>query len=441
MLATRLPDARVLIASGLAQPRNFPANLYPFRASSHFLYLTGACLEGALLEVRPDYVCLYAEPADPQAAIWTGAEPSIGQLAESLGVAVKPIEEFSPSSDAVCVPPSDALTALWLGDVAGQHLEPAHGEAESERAAALFEALIELRLTHDAAAVAEMRRAIEVTVEAHSRGMEVTPHSESEAQVRAAMEETISRRGLALAYQSIVTTHGEVLHNERSDGLLTSGQLLLCDVGAESRQGWASDVTRTWPTRGRFSSTQREVYEVVLSAQRAAIERVAPNVRYREVHLTAGRELARGLLDLGILRGDLTEIVERGVHAVFFPHGVGHLLGLDVHDMEDLGDRAGYAPGRRRSNEPALRYLRLDRDLAPGMVVTIEPGFYQIESLLTAAHDDTGLSGFIDWSTLERFADVRGIRIEDDVLVTDSGAEVLSAGAPKSVAEVEARLA
>jgi Xaa-Pro aminopeptidase len=441
LLAARLPGARVLVASGLPQPRNFPANHYPFRANSHFIYLTGVSLQGALLELRADQACLYAEPPDPQAAIWTGEELSIGQLAEALALEVRPIDDFSPSSDLVCVPPSDALTTLWLNDVAGQELEPAYGQAQSEAGATLADVLIELRLVHDAAAIEQMRRACGVTVHAHTRGMQATAQSTNEAEVRAAIEEVIARSGMGLAYQSIVTTHGEVLHNERSDGTLTPGQLLLCDVGAETNEGWASDVTRTWPTRGRFSATQREIYEVVLAAQHSAIAQVAPGVRYRDVHWAASKELARGLRDLGILRGDLGEIVEHGVHAVFFPHGVGHLLGLDVHDMEDLGDRAGYAAGRERATEPALRYLRLDRDLAAGMVVTIEPGFYQIEGLLAAARDDAVLRHFIDWPVLERFADVRGIRIEDDVLVTGQGAEVLTAGAPKSVADVERALA
>jgi Xaa-Pro aminopeptidase len=270
--------------------------------------------------------------------------------------------------------------------------------------------------------------------------MAVTSKSKSEAEVRAAMEQVIRASDMGLAYQSIVTTHGEVLHNERSDGLLADGQLLLCDVGAETLDGWAADVTRTWPTGGRFSPTQRDLYQVVLAAQRIAIETVGPEVRFRDVHQAAQHELSRGLFELGILRGEFSELVERGVAAVFFPHGVGHLLGLDVHDMEDLGDRAGYAPGRQRSTDPALRYLRLDRDLEPGMVVTIEPGFYRIEGLLRAARADADLGEFIDWSVLERFADVRGIRIEDDVLVTDEGSEVLSAGAPKTVAQVEAAL-
>jgi Xaa-Pro aminopeptidase len=259
-----------------------------------------------------------------------------------------------------------------------------------------------------------------------------------ESAVRAAMEHEIVAAGGAPAYGSIVSVHGEVLHNDTHFGTCAEGDLLLADVGAESEDGWASDVTRSWPVSGRYSPTQRAIYDVVLAANRAAIGAVRPGARYRDVHLTAARTIAEGLVALGVLRGEPDALVAAGAHALFFPHGVGHLLGLDVHDMEDLGDRAGYAPGRTRSPQFGLSYLRLDRDLAPGMCVTIEPGFYVVPAIF----DDPGLAPlaaqYVDRAVLARFADVRGIRIEDDVLVTDDGAEVLTRAIPKDAAEVEA---
>jgi len=216
---------------------------------------------------------------------------------------------------------------------------------------------------------------------------------------------------------------------------------LLCDVGGESPEGWASDITRTWPTSGHFSDTQKAMYEVVLEANRRAIDRVRPGVRYRDAHEAAKRAIVEGLIELKVLQGSVDGLLERGAANVFFPHGVGHLLGLDVHDMEDLGDRAGYAPGRARSERFGDRYLRLDRDLEPGMAVTIEPGFYQVPGIL----DDELLTGplgaDLDREQLARFADVRGIRIEDDVLCTDGDPEVLTASCPKTVSDVEAALA
>jgi Xaa-Pro aminopeptidase len=191
---------------------------------------------------------------------------------------------------------------------------------------------------------------------------------------------------------------------------------------------------------GRFSPTQRALYEVVLAAQSAAIAAVRPGVRYLDVHRAAGKKLLEGLLALGLFRGDLEDLYARGAAALFFPHGIGHLLGLDVHDMEDLGDRAGYAPGRTRSRGFGDRYLRLDRDLAPGMVVTIEPGFYRIPYLLERPEEVGDLEPALDRRVLATLADVRGIRIEDDVLVTETGADVLTASIPKEPDAVEAAM-
>jgi Xaa-Pro aminopeptidase len=282
-----------------------------------------------------------------------------------------------------------------------------------------------------------MRAAARVTDLAHRAGMRATRPGVREAEVVAAMEAEIVRNGCVHAYLPIVTREGEVLHDERHHRVLAAGDLLLADVGAETPGGWASDVTRTWPVTGTYSTTQRALYEIVLAAQQAAIDSVRPGVRYRDVHRTAGKELLRGLIALGLFRGDVEELYARGAAALFFPHGIGHLLGLDVHDLEDLGDRAGYAPGRTRSTNFGDRYLRLDRDLEPGMVVTIEPGYYRIPYLLERPEEVGELESALDRRVLSELADVRGIRIEDDVLVTESGADVLTASIPKAPGDVE----
>jgi Xaa-Pro aminopeptidase len=268
--------------------------------------------------------------------------------------------------------------------------------------------------------------------------MRATRPGLKEAEIVAAMDAVIVRAGCAHAYLPIVTREGEVLHDERHHRTLESGDLLLADVGAETPGGWASDVTRTWPASGKFSATQRSLYEVVLAAQRAAIAAVRPGVRYLDVHRAAGKKLLEGLIALGVFRGDLEDLYARGAAALFFPHGIGHLLGLDVHDMEDLGDRAGYAPGRQRAKEFGLRALRLDRDLVPGMVVTIEPGLYQVPSILDDAALTRVAGDRLDRKKLAAFADVRGIRIEDDVLVTETGRLVLTEAIPKTLDAVEA---
>ncbi|MFO0567078.1 MAG: aminopeptidase P family protein [Polyangiaceae bacterium] len=425
-----------VVPAGWARPRNFRANRYPYRADSHFLYLVGAHLEGAVLVLEPDSERLYVEPPDPAEALWTGPTPSLDESSRALGIEIRPLEELELEASAALLHPQDRETASWLEERMGRPVD-AGGEELEGADAELADAIIALRLCHDAAAVEQLRAAARVTARAHLAGMRATRPGVREAFVRARMEAAIVEHGMCTSYGSIVSVHGEVLHNERHDGVLAPGDLLLADVGAETTEGFAGDVTRSWPVSGRFSPTQRDAYELTLAAQKAAISAVAPGVRYRDIHHIAGLSLTRGLVDLGIFRGDAEELHERGAAALFFPHGIGHLLGLDVHDMEDLGDRAGYAPGRRRATNRADRYLRLDRDLAPGMCVTIEPGFYLIPEILRDPKEVGDLESALDRSVLARFADVRGIRIEDDVLVTDAGYENLSAEIPKDPAEVE----
>jgi Xaa-Pro aminopeptidase len=332
------------------------------------------------------------------------------------------------------LPTPELDTCLELEQLIGRPIRPGVVEGPD---AQLAEAMIRLRLHHDEPARRELRLAAEATAVAHRAGMRATRPGLRESEVAAAMEAEALRRDLALAYHPIVTVHGEVLHNHAHRHLLGDRDLLLADVGVESPGGFAGDVTRTWPVSGRFSSTQRDLYEVVLAAQRSTIDRVRPGVRYRDLHLHAAREMTRGLVALGIFRGDPDELVAEGVSALLFPHGVGHLLGLDVHDMEDLGDRAGYAPGRSRSKQFGLQYLRLDRDLGPGMAVTIEPGLYIVPAILDHPELSQLAGDRLDRRRLAQFSDVRGIRIEDDVVVTPSGPEVLTASIPKSPDEVE----
>lgn len=426
-----------VIASGLARVRNMQSSYFQFRAESHFLYLVGRQLEGALLLVHDGATTLYVSPPEPEDELWMGPEPGVQQLAEACGLEVKSVADFvAPDADLAVLAPQDTDTAEWLAAQIDRPVE-AGGDPQTDADLALADAMMELRLTHDTAALDQMTQAAHVTERAHAAGLRSLRAGLREATVQAAMEAEIVAHGMIPAYPSIVTVHGEVLHNERHDGLLQAGDLLLADVGAETPEGWASDVTRTWPVNGSFSGSQRAIYELVLKAQQAAIVCVAPQVRYREIHRAAAKSMLEGLIALGIFKGDVEELYAMGAAGVFFPHGVGHLLGLDVHDLDDLGDRATYGEGRQRSQQMGERYLRLDRDLQPNMVVTIEPGFYQVPTILNGELP-AGVAEALNRSELAKYADVRGIRIEDDVRVTSDGHEVLTQAIVKSVTEIEA---
>ncbi len=409
----------VVLRAGVPVSRNFPANTYPFRASSHFLYFAGRPLPGAALLLEGGKATLFMDAPAPGAALWHGPTPTPADQAAAIGAqAVYPLAELSQR----------AREAVTL---------PVVQNRASAQEMALIQAIVDLRLGHDDWALAEIRFAAQVSMQAHRAGMVATRQATTEAEVRAAIEQVMMAHQCPCAYNSIVTTHGEVLHNDHYHHPLQPGDLLLVDAGAETPQGWAADITRTWPVSGQFLPPQRDLYDVVLAAHDACIAAAKPGVEYRDLHLLACRTLAAGFVDLGILRGQPDDLVARDVHALFFPHGVGHLLGLDVHDMEDLGDVAGYAPGRQRSQRFGLGFLRLDRPLAPRMVVTIEPGFYQVPGILAPARQSGQYDDAVNWERLGDFASVRGIRIEDDVLITDDGCEVLTAALPVGVKELE----
>ncbi len=406
-----LTDAPVLLWSGQQPSRNFPANKYPFRASSHFLFFAGMPIPYAAIKLEGGKLTLFADNPPPSAALWHGPSPDREAIAQAIG-----------ADEILSLEQASQQEALTLAE---------------DPSSVLAKAIVRVRLCQDAGAIAEIRRAAAVSISAHKAGMAVTPQAKTEAEVRAAMESVILGHNMTTAYNSIVTVHGEVLHNEVYSHKLGANDLLLADVGAETELGWASDITRTWPVSGKFSSTQRDLYDVVLAAHDACMAAVKPGAEYREIHLLACKVLAEGLVDLGILQGEPEGLVEQDAHALFFPHGVGHLLGLDVHDMEDLGDVAGYEEGRERSDRFGLGYLRLNRPLETGMVVTIEPGFYQVPAILENPEFREKHQGNINWERLAQFSDVRGIRIENDVLVTVEGAEVLTADLPTDADTIE----
>jgi len=440
-LGQRMSGTRLLMASGAPSPRNYPANAYPFRASSHFLYLFGSPLRESFALFEHGRWVVFTPPPNPNNALWHGPEPTLSDLSRSLECEVRSIETLPDAlgklETLLTLPAPDYGTCRQQSAMLGREILPGT-IAEPDRP--LAEAMVAMRIIHDDAAIAELRQASVATAYAHAAGMRNTHAGIRESAVRAAMESEIIARDLTVAYGSIVSVQGEVLHNEHHGNTLCDGDLLLCDVGAESSGGFAGDVTRTWPVSGRYSSTQRDIYQIVLHAQADTISRVKPGASYRDLHLNATECIGKGLQDLGILKeGELCNIIEQGLVAMFFPHGIGHLLGLDVHDMEDLGDLAGYRKGASRSIAFGLKSLRLDRILAPGMAVTIEPGFYQVPAILEHPElgRDPALNARIDWDRLAQFKDVRGIRIEDDILVTAQGHEVLTAAIPKSIADVE----
>jgi Xaa-Pro aminopeptidase len=433
------------LGSGLRRVRNFEANPYPFRADSHFLYFIGLHLEAAVLYFAEGEATLYIDPPDPSERLWHGPEPTLAELEERLGLPVRPLDDFSPAEETAAIASPDSDSALWLEDLLGRTLEldpellavPSHQlEVEEHADELLARALVQQRLRQDEAAIAQMRQAAVVSIAAHRAGARSVKGAPRATWVKASIEAVFTQHCMVPAYGSIVTPSGNILHARTSDEQLAPNDWLLVDAGAETPEGWASDITRTWPVSGRFEGLAADVYRAVLNAQQAAIAACKPGTRFLDVHRIAMRRVVSDLVELGVLRGNVDSLFERGVGSALFPHGLGHLLGLDVHDMEDLGDRAGYPEGRVRGEAGSERLLRFDRVLEPGMVVTIEPGVYNILPLMDEGPHKAALTeALVDPNA---FAAFTGIRIEDDVLITEDAPEVLTAALPSEPAAVAA---
>ena len=427
----------VILWSGNFIGRNFPANKLPFRASSHFLYFAGIPLQNAAIRLEAGELELFIDNPPPESTLWHGAAPSRDEIGAAIGAErVYPLTELAnKTEDAATIAIQDLATYQQQYRLLNRPIALADRAENIDLE--LARALVKLRSHQDDLALQELRHAAQVSVKAHKAGMRATKNASTEAEIRGAIEAVILSHNMTCAYNSIVTVRGEVLHNESYHNPLSSGDLLLADVGAETSNGWAADITRTWAVSGKFSSTQKDIYAIVLQAHDDCIAKLKPGVEYQDIHLLAAEVITEGLVDLGILKGNPQDLVDMDAHALFFPHGVGHLLGLDVHDMEDLGDVAGYEEGRKRSDRFGLGYLRLNRPLEAGMLVTIEPGFYQVPAILNDDNFRSKYQDVVNWERLAQFEDVRGIRIEDDVLITDAGVEVLTVELPTEIEEIE----
>lgn len=448
-----LIDGPVLLMAGGARSRNYPDNVYPFRADGSFLFFFQAPEPdaAALFDPADRSVTLFLHERTPEAALWHGQVPDFATMKLQHGVhhvvALRDLEaevaRRAAGRKVKSIAVADDKATARARAITGEAL--VFDRAADVGDAGLVGAIAKLRLRKHEDEIVAMRITARVTHEAHVGAMRATRPGVKEQEVAGVVEGCFARHGCVPAYNTILSVRGEVLHNHEHGNVCQSGDILLLDAGAEDiATGYCSDVTRAWPVSGKFSSEQAAIYDTVLRAELAAIDAAKPGARYRDVHLLAARVIAEGLVDIGLMVGNPDALVENGAHAVFFPHGVGHLLGLDVHDMEAFGDAVAYAPGRRRSPQFGTQYLRLDLDLTPGMAFTIEPGIYFVPAILQNRDFRERFRGQIDFERAERYLKMNdgrgfgGIRIEDDVVCTRTGNEVLTASVPKERREVEA---
>ncbi len=445
LLKKQLGRGLALFVGNEECPMNYPANTYPFRQDSSFLYFFGLNSPGlaAVVDVDENKDILFGDDIGIEDIIWMGHLPKLKDRAREIGVGRtaprKAFNDYVRKAMAAgrtihYLPPYRALTATALCGLLGVP----HKDLKSRASGALIKAVVDQRIVKSKEEVREIEKALDVTRDMYLAAMKLVKPGRYEREVSGTMEGIALVRGCRLAFPPIVTINGQILHNHYHGNMLAKGRLLVMDVGAETETGYSCDITRTVPVGGKFNRRQKDVYEIVLAGQETAIRLMKPGIMNKEIHLKTAETMAGGLKDLGLMKGDPVEAVAKGAHALFFPHGLGHNMGMDVHDMEDLGENhVGYDDSVKRSDQFGLAYLRMARELRPGYVMTVEPGIYFIPALVEKWRKEKKHREFIAYDKVERFLDFGGARIEDDVLITEKGRRVLGPPIPKTPADIE----
>jgi len=435
----------ILLLGNDESPMNYPDNPYHFRQDSSFLYLFGLDSPGlaGVIDIDEQRECVFGDDVTVDEIIWMGPQPALKEKCGEIGVkSSAPFDKLGAIlKNALEKGRTIHILPQYRGDtilkIAGL-LEIPVAKTADFVSEPLTKAVVAQRSIKSDEEIREIEVALDIAYEMQTTAMRMAKPGVYEREVAGAMEGIALSRGGRLSFPTIFSVHGETLHNHYHGNLMKAGDIAVNDSGAETALGYASDITRTIPISGKFSQRQREIYSIVFDAQRKAIEAVAPGVEFRNVHRLAGKILVSGLKDLGLVKGDIDEAVDAGVHTLFFQCGLGHMMGLDVHDMEGLGeDYVGYTDTIKRNPEFGWRSLRLGKALEPGYVITVEPGIYFIPELIERWKAENKCAQFIDYKAVEKYKDFGGVRIEDDILVTESGYQELGKPIPRTIDEVE----
>ncbi len=443
-LKTKVNSGLILIPGNEESSMSYPANTYHFRQDSNFLYFFGLNHPHfiGLIDIDNNIDYLFGDDVEIDDIIWMGPQPSIKSLAEQVGI--NHTDKYNAIYDLVrnavskgrkihFLPTYRGEQKLFYQDLLGIHPNLLTHFYSTE----LIKAVVELRSVKDPNEINEIEKAIEIGYEMHTTAMRMCKPGVMESDIAGVIEGIAIARGSMVSFPVILSQNGETLHNHYHDKKLESGRLMLTDAGAETAMNYCSDFTRTIPVSGKFTQQQQEIYQIVLDANMRTIEISAPNIRYLDVHLEAAKVIASGLKSIGLMKGNVDDAVIQGAHALFFPHGLGHMMGMDVHDMEGLGENfVGYDESIQRSSQFGTAYLRLAKKLKPGYVFTDEPGIYFIPALIDLWKKENKFTDFINYNRLDAYRSFGGIRIEDDLLVTETGCRVLGKPIPKTVDEI-----
>lgn len=429
----------VLILGNDESSINFKDNWYPFRQDSTFLYYFGLNLPGltAIIDIDNDREIIFGNELTIDDVVWTGPQPSLSELAEKVAVKhVFPTSRIAEhvTAETLYLPPYRPEHAVKLSSWTGKSV----ADASSAYNVPLIKAIAQQRSVKSAEELEEINTAATFTSEMHLAVMKAARPGMKEHELVGVAKRIAAENNVSLSFPPIMTINGSILHNHYYGNTLKEGQMLLFDGGTESPKHYAGDMTRTFPVGGAFDERQRALYDIVHQAHSVAVESLKPGAVFRDIHLLAAKKLVEGLKEVGLMQGNPEEAVNAGAHTMFFQCGLGHMMGLDVHDMENFGEQyIGYTDTLVKSKEFGLKSLRLGKAVEKGYVVTIEPGIYIIPELIDMYKADNRYTEFINYQELEKYRDFGGIRIEDDYVITDAGSELLGKPLARSSDEVE----
>lgn len=447
-LMQQMKSGVLLFLGNEESPMNYAANPYRFRQDSTFLYYWGLDEPGlmAVIDVDSGREMIFGYDFTVDDIVWMGPQPSLKARAKRAGVKesfdVQKVEAVLSTAikekrDIHYLPQYRSENVIKIERLLG-----IHPRLVNEYSSVKFvKAVVAQRSIKSREEIKEIEFALDISYAMHTYAMRNVKPGKVEREIAGALEGIASSMGNGLSFPIIFSIHGETLHNHYHGNIMKKGDLVVNDSGAESLLHYASDITRTIPVSGKFTTQQKEIYQIVLQANTQAIKAMKPGVKFKSIHLLAAKIIANGLKELGFLKGDVDQIVKEGAHALFFPHGLGHMLGLDVHDMENLGEQyIGYDEKTVRSKQFGLAYLRMAKELQPGHVMTVEPGIYFIPELIDLWRSQKKFTQYINYPKVERYRRFGGIRIEDNVLVTTASHQVLGKPIPKTVADVESMM-
>ena len=425
---------------------NYADNTYRFRQDSTFLYFFGLDFPdlAAVIDIDENREIVFGNELTIDDIVWTGTVPSVHERAATCGISdTRPMNELKAYIDAALrkgqpihfLPPYRGDHRVWLWELLG--VEPA---AQADKASVPFiKAIVAQRNHKDLEEIRLIEESVDLSTEMHLAAFRTVRPGIHESEVAAAVEEVACRHGNALAFPTIATVQGQVLHNHGFIHTLHDGEIFLLDAGAETRSHYAGDLSSSMPVGERFTSRQEEIYEIHLASFRAAVETLKVGVPFRDAHIAAATKIAEGMKALGLMKGDPAEAAHSGAYALFFPCGLGHMVGLDVHNMENLGEQyVGYLEGEQKSKQFGFKSLRLARPLEPGFVFTVEPGIYFIPELIDRWQAEHQFTDFICYDKLGPWRDFTGLRNELNYAVMPDGVvrQLGSIKKPMSIEEV-----